>query len=62
MTKRYRIVIQHEIFIYNATIQGAKTIAVSRYTKAKCISIQEVALPEDEERQPAIDKRTAPGS
>jgi hypothetical protein len=60
--KRFRVIVQHEIFIYSPTEEIAKKVAVNAYAKTKVVSIKEVALPEDEIRQPIIDKRTAPGS
>jgi len=65
--KRYKIVIQHEVIIYEEDDEKAKAALLRNpemrlRTNLQCISVTEIPLPEHEPPRPIIDDRRAPGS
>jgi hypothetical protein len=65
--KRYKIVIQHEVIIYEENDELARNRLLNNpdmklRTNLQCISVTEIPLPEHEPARQILDKRTAPGS
>lgn len=65
--KRFQIVIQHEVIIYEEDAEKARNRLLTNpdmklRTNLQCVSVTEIPLPENEPAREVLDKRTAPGS
>jgi hypothetical protein len=65
--KRYQLVIQHEVIIYEEDEENARAALLRNpdmrlRTNLQCVSVTEIPMPENEPPRSIIDERKAPGS